>query len=113
MQKLHSAHTVHNIIAQPLNHISTACFVKYLKTAENYINLRLCIQRLVHYSVNTHRRAPLWRFGDGSLVRRVTGPRGHWSEGSLVRKVQNGVFLNIMEMFLSVRVLVKTLILQL
>jgi len=25
--------------------------------------------------------------GDGSLVRKVTGPKGHWSEGSLVRKV--------------------------
>ena len=27
------------------------------------------------------------QYSEGSLVRRVTGPKGHWSEGSLVRRV--------------------------
>ena len=30
---------------------------------------------------------PKGHWSEGSLVRRVTGPKGHWSEGSLVRRV--------------------------
>ena len=31
-------------------------------------------------------------YGDRSLVRRGTGPKGHWSEGSLVRKLYSRTF---------------------
>ena len=34
---------------------------------------------------------PKGRWSEGSLVRRVVGPKGRWSEGSFVRKYVNRV----------------------